>query len=290
MAYSLEQLRGFVAVAEELNFRRAAERLRMTQPPLSRQIQKLENSIAVQLFERNSRGIALTAAGSAFLTEARRLLALAESAPDLARRISQGSAGLIRIGFTATSTFGTLGALLGRISKELPEVDVELREMVSRDQLDALLAGDIDLGLGRPPFDRTAFGARLLYREPLVAAVPDAHPLARMDRPLTVRDLHDEPMIMHSPTEARYFHDLVVRLAPAGQLRQVHTVAQILTMVSLVAAGRGLALVPRSATALGIAGVRFVAMSDVDSEPVELFAIWLRDSRNPALHRFVAIP
>lgn len=283
--YSLDQLRGFVAVAEELHFGRAAERLRMTQPPLSRQIQKLEKAIDVQLFERDNRGVTLTAAGTAFLVEARRLLALAESAPDLARRISRGSAGSIRIGFTAASTFGILGALLNELSTELPEVDVELREMVTREQLDSLLDGDIDLGLARPPFDQEMFGSRLLYREPLVAAVPENHRLSSIGRPLTVEDLRNEPIIMHSPTQARYFYDLIVRLTPVGELRYVHTVSQILTMVSLVAANRGIALVPHSATVLGIPGVHFADIVGLGTDPVELFAIWLKDSKNPALHR-----
>ncbi|OUM44948.1 LysR family transcriptional regulator [Arthrobacter sedimenti] len=283
--YSLDQLRGFVAVAEELHFGKAAERLRMTQPPLSRQIQKLEKAIQVQLFERDSRGVSLTAAGTAFLVEAQRLLALAESAPDLARRISKGSAGSIRIGFTAASTFGILGALLNEISRELPEVDVELREMVTGEQVRALLDGDIDLGLARPPFDEDVFSSRLLYREPLVAAVPESHHLAYVGRPLTIEDLKSEALIMHSPTQAKYFYDLIVRLAPAGQLHYVHTVAQILTMVSLVAANRGIALVPHSTTVLGIDGVRYCDIEGFGSDPVELFAIWLRDSKNPALHR-----
>src|SRR5688572_17305868 len=115
MSFTLEQLRGFVAVADELHFGRAAARLQMTQPPLSRQIQKLEQFVGTQLLERNNRGVALTTAGSAFLTEARRLLAAAEAAPDLARRVAAGSAGVVRIGFTAGSTFGILGTVLNLI-------------------------------------------------------------------------------------------------------------------------------------------------------------------------------
>jgi DNA-binding transcriptional LysR family regulator len=287
--YSLDQLRGFVAVAEELHFGRAAERLRMTQPPLSRQIQKLEKAIAVQLFERDSRGVTLTAAGTAFLGEAQRLLALAESAPDLARRISKGSAGSVRLGFTAASTFGILGALLNEISAELPEVDVELRELVTREQIDALRDGDIDLGLARPPFDEEIFGSHLLYREPLVAAVPRGHALASLQRPVSIEDLRGEALIMHSPSRARYFHDLIVRLAPAGQLAYVHTVDQILTMVALVAAHRGIALVPHSTTVLGIDGVEYCELEDFGSDPVELFVIWLKQSKNPALRRVLDI-
>src|SRR5689334_11437906 len=126
--FTFEQLRGFVAVAEELHFGRAATRLRMTQPPLSRQVQKLEQFVGARLLERNNRGVALTTAGSAFLTEARRLLAAAEAAPDLARRVAAGSAGVVRIGFTAGSTFGILGEVLNLVAARLPDVSLGLRE------------------------------------------------------------------------------------------------------------------------------------------------------------------
>src|SRR3954449_750666 len=126
MAFTLEQLRGFVAVADELHFGRAAARLEMTQPPLSRSIQKLERVVGAQLLDRDNRRVTLTAAGRVFLDEARRLLGLADSASQLARRVSSGAAGVLRIGFTAASTYGTLGQLLNDLARELPDVDVEL--------------------------------------------------------------------------------------------------------------------------------------------------------------------
>ncbi|HYH72674.1 MAG TPA: LysR family transcriptional regulator, partial [Nocardioides sp.] len=153
MAFTLEQLRGFVAVADELHFGRAATRLKMTQPPLSRQIQKLERVVGAQLLERDNRRVALTAAGEVFLTEARRLLSLADSAPEVARRVSSGSHGVVRIGFTAASTYGTLGRLLNEVGRVLPDLDLDLQEMVTREQVAALLNEEIDLGLARPPFD-----------------------------------------------------------------------------------------------------------------------------------------
>jgi DNA-binding transcriptional LysR family regulator len=286
--YSLDQLRGFVAVAEELHFGRAAERLNMTQPPLSRQIQKLEKAIGVQLFDRDNRGVALTAAGAAFLADARRLLELAEMAPSLARRISAGSAGSVRIGFTAASTFGLLGALLNEISDALPDVDIDLKEMVTKDQTAALISGEIDLGLARPPFDEEQFDSRLLYREPIMVAVPTGHRLTHLTREVTAQDLQGEDLIMHSPTDARYFYDIVISLVSSHRTF-VHTVSQILTMIFLVAAGRGLALVPHSATVLGIDGVEYVELGGFEKDPVELHAIWMRNSRNPALHRVLAI-
>jgi DNA-binding transcriptional LysR family regulator len=286
--YSLDQLRGFVAVAEELHFGRAAERLNMTQPPLSRQIQKLEKAIGVQLFDRDNRGVALTAAGAAFLADARRLLELAEMAPSLARRISAGSAGSVRIGFTAASTFGLLGALLNEISDALPDVDIDLKEMVTKDQTAALISGEIDLGLARPPFDEERFDSRLLYREPIMVAVPTGHRLTHLTREVTAEDLQGEDLIMHSPTDARYFYDIVISLVSSHRTF-VHTVSQILTMIFLVAAGRGVALVPHSATVLGIDGVEYVELGGFEKDPVELHAIWMRNSRNPALHRVLAI-
>src|SRR3954453_14017842 len=179
MAFTLEQLRGFVAVADELHFGRAAARLKMTQPPLSRQIQKLERVVGAQLLERDNRRGALTAAGQAFLAEAGRLrtlpdpappLAPAHTPPELARRVSSGSRGVVRIGFTAASTYGTLGRLLNEVARDLPDIDLDLHEMVTREQVAGLLNEEVDLGLARPPFDAETFGSRLLHREALLVA------------------------------------------------------------------------------------------------------------------------
>jgi DNA-binding transcriptional LysR family regulator len=289
MAYTLEQLRGFVAVADELHFGRAAERLKMTQPPLSRQIQKLERSVGAQLLERDNRRVALTAAGDVFLVEARRLLALADAAPEVARRVSSGSSGLVRIGFTAASTYGTLGRLLNEVAQELPDVDVDLAEMVTREQVGALLNEEVDLGLARPPFDAETFGSRLLHREAMLVAVPAGHRLTGLGRPVVADDLRGEPVVMHSPTKARYFYDLVVGLVPVAHENVVHTVSQVLTMLWLVAARRGVAFVPESATRLHIDGVAFVPLATPVAEPVELHLLWMRQSRNPALRRVLDV-
>src|SRR3954464_13216074 len=202
MAFTLEQLRGFVAVADELHFRRAAERLKMTQPPLSRQIQKLERVVGAQLLDRDNRRVTLTAAGELFLVEARRLLSLADSAPELARRVSSGSSGVVRIGFTAASTYGILGRLLNDLAQELPDVDVDLAEMVTREQVAGLLNEEVDLGLGRPPFDEDTFGHRLLHREALLVAAPVGHRLLELGRPVTAGRPGRGPRAPHSPTQA----------------------------------------------------------------------------------------
>lgn len=289
MAYTLEQVRGFVAVAEELHFGRAAVRLKMTQPPLSRQIQKLERAVGAQLLVRDNRRVTLTAAGQAFLVEARRLLALVEAAPDLARRVSSGFTGLVRVGFTAVSAFGVLGELLNLLSRELPDVDVELAELVTREQVAGLSNERIDLGLARPPFDLATFDSRPLLREPLLVAAPVGHPLLDPPRELAPAEVAGERVIMYSPTEARYFYDLVVGAVPISPEHVVHTVSQVLTMLWLVAARRGIAFVPASAARLPIEGVGFARLDLAVAEPVELHLLWRRDSANPALWRVLDV-
>jgi DNA-binding transcriptional LysR family regulator len=281
--FTLDQVRAFVVVAEELHFGRAAGRLGMTQPPLSRQIQKLERAVGVQLLERDNRKVALTTAGDAFLQEARRMLALAAGALEQAHRISAGSAGTVRIGFTATSAFGVLTSLLDVVAEASPRIHLELFEMVTREQITKLAAGELDLGLARPPFDNSAFASRLLHREELLLAVPSGHRLGDDDRPVSPDQLVHEPLIMYSPLEAQYFYDLVVRLLPIPVENVVHAVSQVLTMLWLVAGGRGIAFVPASAALLGIPGVTFRPIEGLTGQPVELHLIWGRDARNPAL-------
>jgi DNA-binding transcriptional LysR family regulator len=278
------ELRYFVAVAEELHFGRAAERLHMTQPPLSRQIQKLERAVAARLLERDNRNVELTPAGTVFLDEARRLLAQADGALEHTRRVEAGSAGTVRIGFTAASAFGVLTRVLDHLGTTCPDIHLDLFEMVSREQIAGLLAGELDLGLARPPFDTTAFASRLLHSVGLLLAVPSGHRLAGPGAtPADVADVAGEPVILYSSGEARYFYDLVVRLVPGADANVVHRVSQVVTMVSLVAGGRGIAFVPASAARLGIPGVSLVPLAGLPPAPVELHTLWLREVRNPAL-------
>ena len=152
--FSLNRLSCFIAVAEELHFGRAAERLHMTQPPLSRQIQQLESEVGVQLIDRTSRSVTLTAAGSAFLPEARRILDLAEGALLTVRRVPTGDLGTVVVGFTGASAHAVLPQLLDATREKLPDVKLVLREMVSAAQMESLAVGDLDLGLARPPLKR----------------------------------------------------------------------------------------------------------------------------------------
>jgi DNA-binding transcriptional LysR family regulator len=282
--FSLVQLSCFVAVAEELHFGRAADRLSMTQPPLSRQIRLLEAELGVRLLERSSRAVSLTPAGRALLTEARRLLRLSDEAALAVRRAPAGEEGSLVLAFTAVSAQGPLAGLLGTLRDRHPRLTVVLRELVSGDQLAAIAAGDVDLGLLRPPVRGAGFSRRRLHAEPLVVVAPEG---LLPGGEVTVSDLAELPLLMYSPVEARYLHELVVAAADAEgvALRPVQYVAQAHTMVALAAAGLGVALVPASAAATLPEGV--VSHPLTEAPQAELYAAWRTNSDNPALQRAI---
>jgi DNA-binding transcriptional LysR family regulator len=288
--FDLSQLRCFVAVAEELHFGRAAARLNMTQPPLSRQIQVLEHIIDAPLLERTSRSVRLTPAGRSFLPEARRILKLAESASQVARRIALGKTGSLKIGFTAAAAYGFLPELIAACRARLPEVDFSLKEMVTGDQLEALASGQIDAGLLRPPIARPELSTRRVVAEPLLAAIPEQHPLASAEI-VSIRDFDDQPFVMYSPYESRYFHDLLVAQFARAQIlpRYVQHLSQIHSILAMVRAGLGAAIVPAAAANFEIANVRLRPLKLPTNTPVELFLVWRRDHENPLLPALIDI-
>ncbi|NOJ39274.1 LysR family transcriptional regulator [Bradyrhizobium australiense] len=282
--FELSQLRCFVAVAEELHFGRAALRLNMTQPPLSRQIQILERVLDVRLLERSNRAVRLTPAGQRFLVDARHLLKLAESAAVLARRMASGKAGSINIGFTATSAYSYVPALVAACRRELPDVEISLKEMVSSEQLKRLDSGEIDIGLLRPPIPRGNLDAFRVTAEPLVTALPGDHPLAKAAE-LRLEDLAREPFIMYEPYEARYFHDLLVELFSRAGLvpNYAQHLAQIHSILAMVHSGVGVALVPEAAANLRFSGVVLRPVLMQWQRPAELFFVRRGDNDNPLL-------
>lgn len=277
-------LRSFVAVAEELHFGRAALRLQMTQPPLSRQIKLLEHQLGVKLFERTNRRVELTPPGRTFLPEARRLLRLAESAMLSVRRVEQGEAGRLTIGFTASAGYDFLPKILGRLRAELPGVDYILKEMVSVDQLDALEARLVDIALLRPPVRRAGLEDRRVLREALVVAVPSSHWLARQSI-VELQDMADEHMITYSAPEGRYLHGLVARLLERAHLvpQYVQAVSQVHTALALVRAGLGIVIVPEAARQLHFENVTLLPLDAPSDFFINLHSAWRRDNNNPVL-------
>jgi DNA-binding transcriptional LysR family regulator len=287
--FTLTQLVSFVAVAEELHFTRAAERLRMTQPPLSRQIQLLEHELGVQLLDRTNRTVRLTPAGRSFLNEARTILRQVEAAALSAQQVSAGQAGAIAIGFTAASAHSALGTLLDVARSVMPHTEIVLREEVTRGQLEAISIGSLDLGLIRPSSTGPDLATRPALKEGLRAAVPRDHPLAAGEGPVPVRAFDEQDVLMYSPVEARYFHELLVSIFRASHVapRFTQYLSQVHSLLAMVSAGWGIAFVPESVTRISYPGVTFRTLELPDPAPVELHLVWRKTNDNPALHTLI---
>jgi DNA-binding transcriptional LysR family regulator len=254
----LRHFRYFVAVAETLHFGRAAERLHMSQPPLSMQIRQLEAMVGAALFERTQRRVALTAAGEAFLSEARRTLTAAREALEAARQSAAGQQGRLRIGFVSSAPFNVLPRILRAYRERYPRVTVDLVERGSADQLRALVEGEQDVGLVRLPAATTGVSLQVLLREPLVVALPDTHRLAAR-RSLEARALAAEPFVMFPRRLGPGLYELIMRFcAAAGFVPHIgQEVEQMHAIVGLVGSGMGVALVPRSMHLISGSGVVF---------------------------------
>jgi DNA-binding transcriptional LysR family regulator len=288
--FDFTQLQRFVVVADELNFCRAAARLNIAQSPLSRQIAMLERMLEVELFDRTNGVVRLTQAGQSFLREAQRLVRVAEAAVQLVRRVDEGQSGNLRIGFTAASSFEVLPNVLRICSSEFGDVSLELIEMVTKDQSEALLSGAMDVGLLRPRELHRDLDYRRIHSEFLVAAVPEAHRLAQRAT-VAPAEFDGEPFIMYAVDHARYLHQRVVQLLSEGKASPVfvHYPAQIHTMLLLVKAGLGCAIVPASAKALGVSGVVFLSLKAPRSPPIELWLSRRKDLNSPIVERLITL-
>jgi DNA-binding transcriptional LysR family regulator len=280
----LRQLRYFVAVAEELHFRRAAERLHISQPPLSQQIRALEEELGFALLIRTRRRVELTPAGAAFLRDARAILSELDGAVAGARRIDAGQTGRLRINFVGSALVSIVPGTVERFRRSRPGVALELRERATVDQLRAVRAGVSDVGLVRPPIeDEPELRVQTVLRERTVAALPAAHPLAELRR-VPLRRLGAAPLVLFPRDQAPGFHDLLIEsLAGAGAApRVIQYAPEMLTIIGLVAAGIGVSLVPASVARLALDGV---AYRPVTGAPLSELAAVTRDGDDSALVR-----
>ena len=255
----LRHLRYFVAVAEELHFARAAARLHIAQPPLSQQIKALEDELGVRLFDRSNRRVRATDAGAAFLIEARRTLASAERAIDAARRAARGEIGRLAIGYVASVAYQLLPAIVRTFRRRAPDVTLVLEEMSSAEQGRAIAAGTLDIGfVRRPPAIDPGLDGTVVRREPIVLALPRAHPLAAL-RVLRLGDLRREPFIVFPARPRPSWADVTLDLCRSAgfEPRVVQEAVEMVSALSLVAAGIGIALVPGAVRAVRRPGVVF---------------------------------
>lgn len=285
----LRHLRYFVAVAEELHFGRAAQRLGMAQPPLSQQIQRLEQIIGARLFERTSRRVQLTDAGNALLPDARRLLAGAAAALLAARRAGRGEQGELRVAFAATVMFLALPEIIRAFRDRFPGVHLDLREMPTGPQLAGIKAGEIDIGFVREPEPDPELDIVTVMREPLRIAVPKGHPLASRAT-ISVRHLADEPFVLFPAELAPGLHAQVMALCRAAGFtpRVVEESRELYTSVSLVEAGIGVSILPASVEKLGWRGVRYRAIPSASAE-TRIAAAWRKDRGRPVVEAFMGV-
>ncbi|WP_019573107.1 LysR family transcriptional regulator [Curvibacter lanceolatus] len=269
MAVEMRHLRYFLVLADELHFGRAARRLHIAQPPLSFNIKQLEQTLGVQLLERNSHGVKLTPAGEVFRQSAARVLAETEAATQRARDVALGVTARVRIGFVGSMLFRGLPERLHAFQALHPQVQTELIELNSAQQLEAMARGSIDLGFvhtARVPPDLS----RSLYMsEPFVACLPEAHP-AGGAQGVDLAALASEPLVLFSRGASPDYYERVLTLS--GQLglqpRVRHEVRHWLSVVALVGKGMGWALVPQALAGSGVAGVAYHLLppSDIRSE------------------------
>jgi DNA-binding transcriptional LysR family regulator len=286
----LEQLTTFVAVAEERHFRRAAERLHVAQPVISRRIQRLERDLGIALLERTSRHVALTDAGASFLDSARQLLHVADLAVTRAQRVAQGGAGRLTVGFVESLAFELLTPLLRELRALIPDVALEMRELSTERQLSELDA-DVDVAIVRELSEHELIAeglrARSLLRERLVVAVPLKHRLAGFDT-VELADLRDDPFVLFPRPPAPRLHDhLLAVCEQAGFRPRIATHAwQYPTMLAMVAASQGIALVPRCVRSIQPDDIHLIPVTD-DHATTDLSMAW-RGAGSPLLETFVA--
>jgi DNA-binding transcriptional LysR family regulator len=285
----LRHLRYFIAVAEELHFGRAARRLGIAQPPLSVQIQRLEAEIGVELFERTSRRVQLTAAGRALLDEGRHVLSGFRSATEAAQRAARGETGSLTVAFAASVMFLSLPRIIRRFRDEFPRVRLELRELPTGPQIIALRDGELDIGFLREPPPDDELETETMMKERLLLALSKRHELATRKR-LRLADVANEDFVLFPRDLAPGLHAHVLAVcAEAGvHPRIVQTSRELYTTVSLVEAGLGVTIIPESVRKMGWRGVRYYPIGSPHAT-TRIDAAWRADNPSPVVPAFLEI-
>ena len=293
----VRQLRHFATVAETLHFGRAAEKLGMTQPPLSQSVMALERELGAPLFLRTKRSVVLTPFGADWLVHVRAALDGVKALPDIARRLRDGETGRLELSFVSTADYSILPDLVRRTASLYPDVEIALTEATSDVQIAALLNGDGHAGIVIPPAHGALPGAlayRRLVSELLIAAVPESWLKEKRLSPrggkLSAADVIASPLVIFPKRSAPAFYDLVMDyfVSRGGQARIAQEAIQMQTIIALVSAGMGIALVPASLRHLARTGVRYVDLPD-GAPSLETGIAWRRDETAPTLARFLEI-
>ena len=284
----LRHLRYFVAVAEELHFGRAAKRLCITQQPLSRQIKDLEAELGVELFYRTKRTVRLTEVGELFLVETKKILQQADYAVELVKRASHGKIGTIAVGFTGSALNMVLPAAVRQFKQLYPQVELTLKRMQTPEQVEALHDGQIDLGLLHPPINDDGLILETIYREQLVVALPDNHPLANVTQPISLQQLATDSFILFPRHVGSVLYDRIINLCQQAGFspKIIQEAIPQQTILGLVAAGIGISLIHSSARTLGRSQVVFKDLIE-PTPTLETAVAWNRHATNPIISSFI---
>lgn len=284
----LRRLRYFAAVADELHFTRAAGKLRVAQPHLSQEIRKLEQEMRVELFARTRRSVVLTAAGEVFLQRVRAIFDATTDAVSAAQRASRGETGRLGVGFVSVAAYSVMPQAIADYRRAYPDVELALSELNSDEGLDDVRCGRLDVCLLHPPRNiEPDLGAETAWEESLVVAVPDQHALANATR-IRLSQLKTEPWVFWHRDIASRLHDDIMGVCRAAGFEPhvAQRTVRLATVVSLVASGVGVAVVPATAAHMGIKGVVFRPLVTRVSVPIAF--VWRRREATPALAPFMA--
>lgn len=287
---NLRDLRAFVAVAEELSFTRAAERLHIAQSPLSQQIRRVESSLGVPLFERTTRSVTLTTAGQMLLDRLRPALNATEQALTLASRVGTGGRGVLAVGLTASATYRYLPRILERFDSRDSGLSLELHpEMFTSQQVELLSSGVLSVALLRPPVRGAGITVETLTKEPLVVVLPASHPLAE-SQDVRWAQLRDEVFIGYPPEPVSTIQTRIVHACiDAGFMPNMrHTVTNSATIISMVRSGTGIGVVPESMRSLQLDGVVFRPLTDPEVS-LELSLAYHEGTTDPGVRVFADV-
>ncbi|MBQ5942641.1 LysR family transcriptional regulator [Massilia sp. AB1] len=294
MSIDLKQLKYFLAVAEEKSFSRAAERLHISQPPLSQQIMKLESELGVRLFTRTTRSFELTVAGKALMVEAAELLAKMRMTIDTIRQIDRGEVGRLRVGIVGSAMWGPIPSMLEQFQSQFPRVTWTIHELGPNDQWEALRNRQIDVGFWREPriepevLKQANLRQDLCFPENVCVAMNEKHPLAAQDA-IELIDIANEPMLtlhLTQSAEPRYLIQCCVNAGFEPMIFQ--EAAEPQTLLAMVGAGLGVALLPQTTGRIGWPGVKFMPIR-TNPPSANLYISYLAQDDAPVVRAFLKI-
>ena len=286
----LRHVRYFLAVAEYLNFSKAAQQLHIAQPPLSRQIRQLEDDLGVALFVRNKRRVELTKAGRVFLDEARKLVVQAGHATEAARHAQKGEFGVVKIGI-ASGLGGVVGKAVAEHCRRFPTINIECKDVFSTVQNESLHKCEIDVGILRPPIDQVNLDCDLLYEEEFVVVLPRTHRLARR-KFLKLKDVADEPLIVFDRSFSCGLYDKILGLYSRQGLTPHFTVTHVEAHEEagaiMVASGRAIFVGAGAIVTRSVHGIDLVSipLNEVDAK-IEVYMAWRKDEESTAVLSFL---